>query len=360
MKATLNKSLNIDIKVLSTHMPGLRYRGPIQANTLLNAEAITSEWILNDMDSYKLVLGFEGKTENGFTEIHTHYPPKKLSFFLATVPPEFSEAIKEALRGTALELPSLIEAEKKELEHQALKQKNRKALLQQINSLGQPSNYGNFSSEDARGILLSSLGYTDANSDKPILGIFGAGPVAIAIWNPETKTAALAYINVLTDLKFLDQIFYQLSRGNNAKLQVHLAGGNPYTSTEMVHKIIKRIKTKDNAEIKTSNLIPFCFLPQSLAIDSRNGEIYTKFISQQLDFGKDLHLQPVRLQFSSSPLYEKYDGRGRSAELAKPIKPTNAEDNKFQTLISTKTRFRTANKITELLPGFKKGFNPSL
>lgn len=187
----------------------------------------------------------------------------------------------------------------------------RDNLINLANSNLQIENIGKFTPEEARGVAQRELVMANLDSQKPILGTFGAGPcVAIAVYNPTTHKAMLSHVDALTDLSSLRRYLDIIAQDSKEKLQVHLAGGQE-SSKEVCTKIIKMLNDRDDNTIKSSKLIPLGGSGESLAIDARTGEVFTSFNPNQLDLGTDFDSknQLLGLQTSISPIkfvdYEK-------------------------------------------------------
>ena len=99
-------------------------------------------------------------------------------------------------------------------------------LINSANSNLQIENTGKFTPEEARGVAQRELVMANLDSQKPILGTFGAGPcVAIAVYNPTTHKAMLSHVDALTELSSLRRYLDIIAQDSTEKLQVHLAGG---------------------------------------------------------------------------------------------------------------------------------------
>jgi len=158
------------------------------------------------------------------------------------------------------------------------------------------------------------MAFTDAASDKPVLWTQGIGPcVGMAVYNPQTKTAALAHVDFVTKLSSLAPVFNQLSRGSDAALEVHLVGGETNADVAALRKYIQ---SQNNVLIKSAHLSP----PQGakLAIDSRTGQVMTNFKTVgYYDLGDlvakldKLTEHCITTNFRPFPIDCVYDGRSR-------------------------------------------------
>ena len=307
----LSVPLKINVKKLAKHLPNLHYRGRFELSGQINS----SEFLMNKQGGNQIVLGFKDEVEEGFTKIVSHLNSKALSAVLLDLPEELRDQIVEALKDTELELHELSAEEIGDFTQQV--QKDRR--LQEVNALEQKNRKANFSAEDARDISQHCIGYTDANSDKPILGTCGIGPcVGVAIYNPEIKVAALTHLDTSIALSSVEEMFAELSKDSDAILQVHLRGGD-FMSRKMIDRLLELINGMNNVEIISADLISEDV--RSIAIDARTGEIYTEVLFRQLDANGEGY-DSIYIQNS---LNLQYDGRGRSQDLAKPI--NNSQQN---------------------------------
>lgn len=180
------------------------------------------------------------------------------------------------------------------------------------NSKPQPTCHGEFTAHEALGVLQHEIGLTTANSEKPILGTYSAGPcVIVAMYNPKTKVAALAHVDCTTDLNSLYSHLCNIL-GNDTAIDIHIAGGDS-TSESTVVSILKMINQNPRFILKTARILGRDI--KSLAIDSRTGEIFTDFHHEQLDKGANVNM---RMQFAAlmvnDPLYVIVSKRIPTAE----------------------------------------------
>ena len=303
--ANLAKPLNINVQELQKYIPNSRYRAPFK-NSL--GELITSEYISNSND-YSSMIGFNGKTENGFTQIIADISLKELANLLEKVPEEMKNPLIEALKGTKLEIPELTESDKKQIQVK----KQREKLLENANKIGQEESVGKFTSEDAYGIIQGSVGYTNSTSQKPILGTYGAGPcIIVAMYNSETKKAALSHIDTSLDMnKTLNNMISSIQSSQDKKLSIHLRGGDS-SAKNQAKDLLNYLSKRGDVEIKSCSLVTYT--SDRLAIDSRTGDIYTNFQVNQLEAHPECSqlIQRHVLQIMSnnlSPAGIQFDGR---------------------------------------------------
>ena len=198
----------------------------------------------------------------------------------------------------------------------------RDNLINSANSHLQTQNRGFFTSNEARGVAQNELVIASADSQKPILGTFGAGPcVAIAVYNPTTHSAMLAHIDGLTNISSLNQYLEIIAKDSPQPLQVHLAGGKE-ESKKMCVEIINMLNTRGDNIIKSSKLIPLGGYGESLAIDAKTGEIFTSFNPDQLDLGKDFDLKNQLLGFQTNNRPIKFASyEDKNPEIVKDAEP---------------------------------------
>lgn len=200
-------------------------------------------------------------------------------------------------------------------------------LINSANSHLQTQNPGFFTSNEARGVAQKELVIANADSQKPILGTFGAGPcVAIAVYNPTTHSAMLAHIDGLTNISSLNKYLDIVAKDSPQPLQVHLAGGKK-ESKKICAEIISMLNKSGDNIIKSSKLIPLGGSGESLAIDARNREIFTSFNPDQLDLGKDFDLKNELLGFQTSyrPI-KLVSYEDKKPEIVKDAEPRTPED----------------------------------
>jgi hypothetical protein len=153
-----------------------------------------------------------------------------------------------------------------------------------VKALGQTPNHGEFTPEDSRYVYIRGYATTSAQDQKPILGSNGAGPcLIVALHNPADKTAMLAHIDANTDIQSLHKIIEKLG-GDGKTLHAHLAGGEAITE-KMVTGVLDILKQHGNVTIKSADIMSEQRSLKALAIDSRTGEVFTSFMSINMDKG---------------------------------------------------------------------------
>jgi phosphotransferase system HPr-like phosphotransfer protein len=189
--------------------------------------------------------------------------------------------------------------------------KEEESFFERVNMHSHIETDGTFTKNEAQAILQHEVAITNSNSQKPILGSYGAGPcIIVAAYNVCTTQTILAHIDSLTSASSINAIFKQLQAKEDEEIHVHIYGGDEVEISKKVAKtIINIINSQNNTEIISANVCNGG-RPKRFAIDSRSGEIFTKFSITQLDHAEDSdkRLQLVRLQFSESALRLSFDG----------------------------------------------------
>lgn len=166
-------------------------------------------------------------------------------------------------------------------------------------------------------VLQQEFAVTDANSDKPVLGTGGAGPcIILAIYDQKNKIAILAHVDI-SCLYDIPTLFKNISIEHSV---AHISGGTGCEEDSLkIIDILERHKIKIvNADIERDR-----YLPASLAIDARTGNIYSPVDISQLHiplnfdirFSKilfDVKMTPLRLCYTSKTLV-KIDERKESS-----------------------------------------------
>lgn len=183
--------------------------------------------------------------------------------------------------------------------------------------------------KEAIGAFQREVVYTDSESNLPIACSYGAGPcVIVAAHNPETKKTALAHIDALTDgelfggnrISTLHSLLNMLEhvRGTSkGPVEVHLAG-DAFSGDKTAKEILHTLGLKDYVVIKSASLGKVEKFSESLAIDSRDGAIYTHFDSKRIIMASDAHKDEniiVRMSLPS-PLNTAFGGTNLSGKEA--------------------------------------------
>lgn len=186
-----------------------------------------------------------------------------------------------------------------------------------------------FTPETARSVYIRGYGITSATDQKPVLGTSAMGPcLGVAIYNSEKKTAAIAHLDTRTDLSSFKKLLEQMSNGGQ-KLEISLAGGlkGDPNSEKMVAEAHSIIAQQSNAEIVHSEILNPAGTLKSLAIDSRNGKIYTQFFTGDMDKGNRSEMMALHAQTADqvTPLRPEYiNGRDISSLPLTPPAPATS------------------------------------
>lgn len=147
-------------------------------------------------------------------------------------------------------------------------------------SAAPPAQVATFAPGEASNIYIRGVGLTDANNAAPVLGTFGVGPcVAVAVYNPQTRTGLLAHLDARTDPQSLNQLLDRLD-GGGAALQAHVVGGQEQTR-HLVEETLSVLESRPGLSIKTTDVLNDRGL-RSLALDTRTGEVFDRFMPGDL------------------------------------------------------------------------------
>jgi hypothetical protein len=312
---TLKSPLCFDVKQFAEIFSEYRYIGPEESFP-------NREMIFNDANcNQSQFLYFGKKTENGFCEIGSDFSPQELAAQMFSTLGYIPQQLMDALKGTSLELPEITDElmAKSKKDRQKVEQEN--LMLKKISTIGQEKIIGPFTSEKAMGVFQRDVAITCENSQKPILGTYGAGPcIIVAAFNPITKQALLAHMDSSTDSNSLSK-YIDIIKGDEpeAKIHIHLAGADNSSKKELI-ELLRFLQTRTNTSIISADILNGVADsypgPRSLAIDSRTGEIFTQFDPKQLFFSSPPELQALAVEFAmlgqqqnSLALTFSYDGR---------------------------------------------------
>lgn len=103
-RITLNSPLDINVEEIAKYFPEYFYRAPYtSADTVNNSALIRTQ---GGLGKTTCIFRFDGKTDQGFTEIHTDLSIAELSEHLGRLPESLSTVLTEALKNAGLDLPS--------------------------------------------------------------------------------------------------------------------------------------------------------------------------------------------------------------------------------------------------------------
>jgi Protein N-terminal asparagine amidohydrolase len=179
-----------------------------------------------------------------------------------------------------------------------------------IRAIGQENRFGEFTQSEARGIYIRGYGVTSATDANPVLGTRGMGPcLAVAIYNPKTKTGALAHFDTNTDTASITTLLESV-RGKGDRLEVHLAGGElgSIHSHRLVDDIIARLAADKDVTFKSADILNSAGGLKALALDTRTGQVSTSFMGRQLDNGDRQNIMSFHVSraFTREPLRPEY------------------------------------------------------
>lgn len=201
-----------------------------------------------------------------------------------------------------------IEQFKTAMEEQAVVQQQQTQFYAQINKPLVNVNSVDFPKSAAFTIYQHDYGITTAKSRMPILGTWGAGPcVILALYNDKNKIAALAHIDTTAEVKSLENIFRHFDVESTV---AHLYGGDSSSFNKCLD-IIEFIKSS-GIKIETCALIEHSDGHASLAIDARNGKLYSSVESCDLTpcANEEGKMRSIACTFhqGNTPLHMGYDG----------------------------------------------------
>ena len=119
-------------------------------------------------------------------------------------------------------------------------------------------------------------GYTDASSQKPLIGTYGLGPrIAIIGYNSKTKTAFISHnVEHASPEKINNSLIKNVGKNN---LEIYLVGNNLRENHE--EKLIRYLESElTNPEIvykDTKRISDPKGLGKSIIMDTRDGKIYS-------------------------------------------------------------------------------------
>jgi hypothetical protein len=147
---------------------------------------------------------------------------------------------------------------------------------------------------NARGVFQGEAGVTSAESQKHLIGSYAANPcVIVAVFHPVSKRAALAHIDSCADAgQAIGALVSSLTGNYESKdLDVHLASGALGENNEVERELKQFISYHKGAVIRSEHKA------DSLAIDAKDGRVYTGVKFGQLDDGDkvDLRLRTRRI-----------------------------------------------------------------
>jgi peptide-N-terminal asparagine amidohydrolase len=219
--------------------------------------------------------------------------------------------------------------------------KNREEKLKEIQATLTRTKPIDFKSNETITILQHEYAITQSTALQPVLGTFGAGPcIILALYDNKNNIAVLAHIDAVTDIQSLSEVLHPLSKDNTV---AHLTGGWWITSQNMYLEIVKLLN-KENIRIINADIFKSPFASaSSLAIDSRNGNIYSPVRSTQLSDVSDFFMRFKRIRkFCKSPLIEF-----KPISLIRPMLTYFAEETKKEELKKSSLSFLSEAEIAK-------------
>ncbi|MBN8828686.1 MAG: hypothetical protein J0H68_08260 [Sphingobacteriia bacterium] len=301
----LKEPLVIDVQELSKYLPESMYISP-KANHDSTCHSIMQR------NSYNTVIGFDFFRNGGFNRIRSEFSTYELAYILHALPAELYQKIYTALKDTILELPIFNRATNKriidKIEEEKRIENEKETLLKKFQLTGLFEENNTFNLKECKRIYQRFYGITAANSKLPVLASFGAFDcIILTLYNPETKVAALAHIDTLTDLNSIESMLRAVRRSSYSKIEVSLVGGANSTK-QLAINLIETFNDETQYLIKSTNLINGQ-TTQQLAIDARTGKIFTTFDPSNLNLGPDYNAKSVHLENYMRCLVCNYDGR---------------------------------------------------
>lgn len=199
-----------------------------------------------------------------------------------------------------------IEQFKSEMEKQIVVEQQQKQFFSQINKPLVNANYVDFPKALAFTIIQHEYGITTEKSRMPILGTWGAGPCVIAaLYDTKNKIAAVAHLDSTWDVKSLENMIRNFERESTV---AHLYGGEQYSFDNCLDII--EVITNNGIKIENCALIEHSKGNASLAIDARNGRLYSHVKPSDLTPCENMGAKWEQLSKSvgRTPLRKAYDG----------------------------------------------------
>lgn len=164
-----------------------------------------------------------------------------------------------------------IEQFKIEIKKQEVVEQERKKVYLSINKPLYNANYVDFPKELAFRVVMREYCITSSKSRMPILGTTALGPcVALALYDKKRKIAALAHLGWREEFESVEKLIKSFDIQSTV---AHLHGGSPNTYCKCLNLIEFIIKI--GIQIENCALIEYSNGCTSLAIDARNGRLYT-------------------------------------------------------------------------------------
>lgn len=301
----LRSSIQLDLKTLATeYFPHGDYLG------LATADG-KDEYILDE--NGRTIMLLKRINGIGFTSFYSPLTPKEFRKEILCLPQDQQIAL-----SSLLDLPKLtsedIEESKRE---QKIREKEKEILDEALvlpsifdSRIGKVERCKQVDQALVRGIIQKEYAITDAKSNKPIIGTFGVATcIALTVYDPKTKTAAIVHIDAGTEINSLGGIFWEIDKDyrKNSHLEVRLIGGNH--SRTLVISLLKFLK-KIDIGISSADVLHKPY-PSEVAIDSRTGQIIPNIFPIDRGQNVELRMQLAGLSgvITASPIKKGFDGR---------------------------------------------------
>jgi len=180
---------------------------------------------------------------------------------------------------------SEIETFRTQVEVFRTKEEMRNKKLESIRAPLAGAKQVDFSRHEARAVLQGEYAVAGSGAKQPVTGTWGAWPCLImALYDSKNRMALIAHIDASTDI---DSLPLTLSGFSGEHTVAHLYGGN-LMSTGMCMDVVDFLE-REKIKIENADIVRSGLEPASLAIDARNGQIYTP--CRRTDFTDDPSLK---------------------------------------------------------------------
>jgi hypothetical protein len=161
-----------------------------------------------------------------------------------------------------------------------LAKKERLKLITEANEIGQPVAFlPEINNCNTFAVLQRQFSVASAENEFPILATYGAGPCVIAaFYNQSNQTSSLGHLDGWTNvIPSLNMMHLSIRENDDDNIVMHLAGGDR-SSVDLQLEILDWV-FHNNITLESCKLNHNMNSPQSesLAIDSRTGEVYSNF-----------------------------------------------------------------------------------
>lgn len=296
-RVNLQNSLSVDVATLASE----RFTYGSYLKTVDNK----SEFILDE--NGRTILLFKGEGRGTFNSVYSPLTKGQLRREILVLPEGQQNTLSQMLK-----LPNLTPTDIDEFKRIQAKREEDKGILNAALALPSAFNVREQRNtprqEQIRGILQKEYAITNADSDIPIIGTFGLGPcIALTIYDPVTRLAALAHVDGTTRVDSLGRIFSDISVSKNefSRLQVGLIGGD-LSSRKQAVEMVRYLRNND-IKLSFVDIIDKPH-PSAFVIDARNGAIIPNVTPTNNGEEKNLRMQLSGLQMNGQ-IKKEFDGR---------------------------------------------------